>query len=83
MGVSRGVSATNGYKRKSRVEVKRKECEGQYYVLVINEERAAKDRAIRESLEKWLIQDLERLSESASARRSSGGKRGFMKRLAG
>jgi len=60
------------------VEVKRKECEGQYYVLVINEERA-----IRESLEKWLIQDLERLSESASARGGSGGKRGFMKRLAG
>ncbi len=66
VGVSRVVSATNAYQRKSRVEVKKKECEGQLYVLVISQERAAKDRAIRESLEKRLIQDLERLSKRIS-----------------
>jgi transposase len=46
VGVSRVVSATNAYQRKSRVEVKKKECEGQLYVLVISQERAAKDRAV-------------------------------------
>jgi len=71
VGVSRVVSATNAYQRKSRVEVKKKECEGQLYVLVISQERAAKDRAIRESLEKRLIQDLERLSKRISQGRLS------------
>ena len=69
MEVSRGVSATN--QKKSRVEVKKKECDGQLYVLVISQERAAKDRAIRESLEKRLIQDLERLSKRISQGRLS------------
>jgi transposase len=71
MEVSRGVSATNLYQKKSRVEVKKKECDGQLYVLVISQERAAKDRAIREGLEKRLIQDLEKLSKRIAQGRLS------------
>jgi len=61
--VARAPSATNPYQKKSQVEVKKKEGEGQVYVLVISEERKAKDRAIREAQENRLIQDLEKLKK--------------------
>jgi transposase len=61
--LTRTPSATNPYQKKSRVEVKKKEGEGQVYVLVISEERKAKDRAIRQTQENRLIQDLEKLKK--------------------
>ncbi|MBC7348148.1 MAG: IS1634 family transposase, partial [Clostridia bacterium] len=42
--VRREPSSTNPYQKKTRVEVKKKEYGGQVYVLVVSEERAAKDR---------------------------------------
>ncbi|MGB9663200.1 MAG: IS1634 family transposase [Moorellaceae bacterium] len=56
--VSRLPAITNTHQKKSHVEVKKKESDGEIYVLVISEERKAKDRAIRQAEEKRLLQDL-------------------------
>ncbi|MDN5348165.1 MAG: hypothetical protein PWP65_1729 [Clostridia bacterium] len=55
--IKRLPAATNPYQKKTRVEVKKKECGGKVFILVISEERAAKDRAIRETQEKRLLCD--------------------------
>lgn len=64
--VSRLPAITNTYQKKSHVEVKKKEGDGEVYVLVISEERKAKDRAIRQAEEKRLLQDLEKLRKRIS-----------------
>ncbi|HPZ77280.1 MAG TPA: IS1634 family transposase [Thermosynergistes sp.] len=61
--VKRLTSATNPYQKKSQVEVKKKECGGEFYVLVVSEERASKDRSIRETHERRLLCDLKKLKE--------------------
>lgn len=61
--VRRLVSPTNPYQKKTQVEVKKKECGGRVYVLVVSEERSAKDKAIRETQEKRLLCDLEKLKK--------------------
>jgi transposase len=64
VGVVRLPSATNPYQKKSHVEVKKKkECGGEVYVLVVSEERSAKDRSIREAHERRLLCDLKKLKE--------------------
>jgi len=42
---------------------KKKECGGEVYVLVVSEERSAKDRSIREAHERRLLCDLKKLKE--------------------
>ena len=62
--VVRQPSPANPYQDKTMVRVKKKEQEnGQSLLLVVSEERKAKDRAIRETQEKKLLADLERLKE--------------------
>lgn len=61
--VRRMPTATNPYQKKTQVQVKKKERGGKVFLLVISEERAAKDRAIRETQEKRLLGDLEKLKK--------------------
>ncbi|HPU78432.1 MAG TPA: hypothetical protein PKY84_09065, partial [Thermosynergistes sp.] len=61
--VVRLTSATKSHQKNSRVEVKKKECGGEVYVLVVSEERTVKDRSIREAHERRLLCDLKKLKE--------------------
>ena len=60
--VIRTPSPRNPFQKKSRVEVKRREKEGEVYILCRSEGREEKDRAIREKQEQRLIRDLEKLA---------------------
>jgi len=70
--VVRLPSATNPYQKKSHVEVKKKECGGEVYVLVASEERASKDRSIREAHERRLLCDPKKLKERINRGRLKG-----------
>jgi transposase len=60
--VIRRPSPRNPFQTKSRVEVKRREKDGQVYILCRSEGREAKDRAIREKQEQRLIRDMGKLA---------------------
>jgi len=62
--VIRTPSPTNPYQKKSSIKVLRRERDGEVFILCISEERTAKDRAIRESHEKKLLEDLRKAAES-------------------
>jgi transposase len=59
--VLRVPSPGNPFQKKSQIRVKRKQHEGETYVLCVSSERVAKDRAIREKQEGRLLRDLEAL----------------------
>jgi hypothetical protein len=59
--VIRTPSPRNPFQKKSRVEIKRREKEGEVYILCRSEGREEKDRAIRAKQEQRLIRDLEKL----------------------
>ena len=59
--VLRVPSPTNPFRKKSLIRVQRTSCGGETYVLCISAERSAKDRAIRETHEQWLLADLAKL----------------------
>jgi transposase len=61
--VVRVPSPRNPAQKKSRVVVKRKEHDGEVYVLCISEGREEKDRAIREKHEERLRKDLQALEQ--------------------
>jgi transposase len=61
--VVRVPSPRNPAQEKSRVVVKRKERDGEVYVLCLSEGREEKDRAIREKHEERLRKDLEALEQ--------------------
>jgi transposase len=57
----RTPSPRNPAQTKSRVRVKRREKDGEVYILCLSEGREDKDRAIRETHERRLVKDLEAL----------------------
>lgn len=59
--VIRTPSPRNPDQKKSRVQVKRRQKGNEVYILCLSEGREEKDRAIRETHEKRLLQDLEAL----------------------
>jgi transposase len=59
--VLRTPSPRNPDQEKSRVWIKRRQREGEVYILCVSEGRQEKDRAIRETHEQRLKRDLERL----------------------
>jgi len=65
----RQPSPTNPHQRKSRVQVRAVERDGELYVLCLSEGRQAKDRAIRQKHQQRLLADLERLQRGAAAGR--------------
>jgi transposase len=67
--VLRTPSASNRSQKKSSIKVMKREKDGETFVLVVSEERVAKDRAIRESHEKRLLSDLNRLAKSVGKKR--------------
>ncbi|NPV81137.1 MAG: IS1634 family transposase [Firmicutes bacterium] len=64
--VVREPSPNNPAQKKTKVRVKEGEC-GDTYVLCLSEERAAKDRAIREKHEARLLIDLGKLAKRVEA----------------
>lgn len=63
--VKREPSPRNPYQRKSEIEVKMRRSGSVTHVLCISSERKEKDRAIRETQEKRLVADLEKLKQRA------------------
>jgi transposase len=59
--IVRTPSPRNPAQNKSRVQVKRREKDGEVYILCLSEGREEKDRAIRETHERRLLKDLETL----------------------
>ena len=57
----RGTSCTNPTKKKSGIYIKKMEKDDELYVLCISDKRSEKDKAIRESHEKKLLADLNKL----------------------
>ncbi len=57
----RTPSPRNPAQKKSRVEIKRRQKGNEVYILCLSEGREEKDRAIRETHEKRLLEDLEAL----------------------
>lgn len=61
--IVRDVSPTNPYQKKASVRIKRIERDDELHVLCISEGRKNKDKAIRETHEKRLLRDLEKLAK--------------------
>ena len=72
--VEREPSPRNPYQRKSTIEVKQRRVGGVTYVLCVSSERKDKDRAIRESHEKRLLEDLEKLNRRVTKGKGKGTK---------
>lgn len=72
--VQREPSPRNPFQQKSRIEVKQRRVNGVTYVLCVSSERKEKDRAIRESHEKRLVEDLEKLSRRVAKGKGRGTK---------
>jgi transposase len=64
--IVREVSPTNPYQKKAPVRVKKIEREHEVHVLCLSEGRKSKDKAIRETHEKRLLTDLNKLSQRIS-----------------
>jgi transposase len=71
----RTPSPTNPAQKKTKVEIRRFEREGETLALCISEGRKAKDRAIREKQDKRLLADLNKLSESVKQGRLKNPKK--------
>ena len=59
----RSISPTNPGKKKSGVFIKKMEKGNELYILCLSEGRKEKDKEIRESHEKKLVNDLKKLSK--------------------
>jgi transposase len=70
--VEREPSPRNPFQRKSTIEVKQRRAGGVTYVLCVSSERKDKDRAIRESHEKRLVEDLEKLNRRVAKGKGKG-----------
>jgi len=57
--IVRTPSPRNPAQKKSRVQVKRRQKDGEIYILCLSQGREQKDRAIRETHERRLLKDLE------------------------
>jgi len=64
--VIRQPSPTNPGQKKTRVQVKMDQRDGETYVLCLSEGREAKDRAIREKHEQRLLADVAKLQQSVA-----------------
>jgi transposase len=65
--IAREVSPTNPYQKKASVRIKKIETDNEMYVLCISDGRKNKDKAIRETHEKRLLADLDKLSKRIKA----------------
>jgi transposase len=70
--VKREPSPRNPFQRKSEIVVKMRRVEGVTYVLCVSSERKEKDRAIRQTQEKRLLADLEKLRRRVEKGRGRG-----------
>jgi transposase len=73
-GVEREPSPRNPFQHKSRIQVKQQRVDGVTYVLCVSSERKDKDRAIRESHEKRLREDLAKLNRRVAKGKGKGTK---------
>lgn len=71
-GVEREPSPRNPFQHKTRIQVKQRRVDGVTYVLCLSSERKDKDRAIRESHEKRLREDLEKLNRRVAKGQGKG-----------
>lgn len=72
--VKREPSPRNPFQHKSEIQVKMRQREGATYVLCVSSERKQKDRAIRETHDKRLVADLEKLRQRVGKGRGKGTK---------
>jgi transposase len=70
--IERIPTLTNPAQKKSRVQVKRSAVNGEVHVLCLSDDRIRKDRAIRETHEKRLLADLEKLRIRIQKKRLKG-----------
>ncbi len=74
VAVKRETSPTNPFQRKSTIQVKLRQVDGETHVLCLSSERKGKDRAIREAHEKKLLVDLEKLQKRVAKGKGRGTK---------
>lgn len=72
--VKRETSPTNPFQRKSTIQVKMRQVDGEVHVLCLSSERKEKDRAIRQAHEKKLRVDLEKLAKRVAKGKGRGTK---------
>jgi len=72
--VKRETSPTNPFQRKSTIQVKMRQVDGETHVLCLSSERREKDRAIRQAHEKRLLVDLEKLAKRVAKGKGRGTK---------
>jgi transposase len=72
--VKRETSPTNPWQRKSTIQVKMRQVDGETHVLCLSSERKEKDRAIRQAHEKRLLVDLEKLAKRVAKGKGRGTK---------
>ena len=72
--VKRETSPTNPFQKKSTIQVKMREVDGEVHVLCLSSERKEKDRAIRQAHEKKLLVDLEKLAKRVAKGKGRGTK---------
>lgn len=72
--VQREPSPRNPFQHKSEIEVKMRRAEGETHVLCVSGERKQKDRAIRQTHEKRLLVDLEKLQRRVEKGKGRGTK---------
>jgi len=72
--VKRETSPTNPFQRKSTIQVKMRQVDGEVHVLCLSSERKEKDRAIRQAHEKKLLVDLEKLAKRVAKGKGRGTK---------
>ena len=70
--VRREPSPRNPFQHNSEIEVKMRRAEGETHVLCVSGERKEKDRAIRQTHEKRLLVDLEKLQRRAEKGKGRG-----------
>ena len=70
--VKRETSPTNPFQRKSTIQVKMRQLDGEVHVLCLSSERKEKDRAIRQAHEKKLLVDLEKLAKRVAKGKGRG-----------
>jgi hypothetical protein len=74
IAVKREPSPRNPFQHKSELQVKMRRADGVTHVLCISEERKEKDRSIRETHEKRLVADLEKLQRRVAKGKGKGTK---------
>jgi transposase len=72
--VKRETSPTNPFQRKSTIQVKMRQVDGETHVLCLSSERKEKDRALRQAHEKRLLVDLEKLAKRVAKGKGRGSK---------